>query len=41
MNIIPLYRFESSILVGLDIDYVEKMVEDGLVVEIYLKEKEI
>jgi len=41
MNIIPLYRFESSILVGLDIDFVEPTVEDGLVVEIDLKEKEI
>ncbi len=41
MNIIPLYRFESSILVGLDIDFAEPTVEDGLVVEIDLKEKAI
>ncbi len=41
MNIIPLYRFESSVLVGLDIDYVAPTVEDGLVVEIDLEEKKI
>lgn len=41
MNIIPLYRFESSILVGLDIDFAEPTVEDGLVVEIDLNEKQI
>lgn len=39
MNIIPLYRFESSILVGLDIDFSGTIVEDGIVVEIDLEQK--
>lgn len=41
MDITPLYRFESRVLVGIEIDYVEPTVEDGLVVEIDLKNKEI
>lgn len=41
MNLIPLYRFESSILVGLDIDHADATVEDCLVVEIDISDKVI
>jgi hypothetical protein len=41
MNIIPLYKFNSRILVGLDIDFPTETVEDGLVVEINIQAKEI
>jgi hypothetical protein len=33
MNIIPLCSFELSILVGLEIDFAEPTVDDGLVVD--------
>jgi hypothetical protein len=41
VNIVPLYRLGSLILVGLDIDFIDSTIEDGLVVEIYIGEKAI
>ena len=41
MNIIPLYKFSSHILVGLDIDFPTDKVTDSLVVEIDIQEKKI
>jgi hypothetical protein len=41
MNIIPLYRVSSLILVGLDIDFPTETVEDSLVVKIDIKNKKI
>jgi len=41
MKIKPVYRFESLILLGLDIDYVENKVLDGLVVELNLERKSL
>lgn len=41
MNIILLYRSNSLILGGLDIDYSTKQVEDGLVLKINIQEKKI
>jgi hypothetical protein len=41
MNIIPLYRTSSLILVGLDIDFPTETVQDGLVVKIDIQNKKI
>jgi hypothetical protein len=41
MNIIPLYRVNSLILVGLDIDYPTETVLDSLVVKINIRDKKI
>jgi hypothetical protein len=41
MEIIPLYKFSSHILVGLDIDFPMEKVTDCLVVEIDIQEKKI
>jgi len=41
VNIVPLYKLESLILVGLNIDFIDSTVEDALVVEINIGEKEI
>ena len=40
MYIFPVYRFESLVLLGLDIDYSGNIkVKDGLVIELNLKDK--
>ncbi len=41
MDIFPIYRFDSIILVGLDIDFPTKVVKDSLVVEIDIETKRI
>lgn len=41
MNIIPLYRVSSLILVGLDIDLPTETVQDTLVVEINVSDRKI
>ena len=39
MKIIPLYRYENLFLVGLESDYQDEMINDGLVTEIDIKSK--
>lgn len=41
MKLIPLYRFESKILIGLKEDYIQSTVKDGLVIEIDMEKKQI
>lgn len=41
MSIKPLYRFDNKILVGLEVDFRELCVIDGLVVELDLDDKNI
>jgi len=41
MRLIPLYKFESNILIGLKEDYVQSNVKDGLVIEIDMEKKQI
>jgi len=41
MNLIPLYKINNRFLLGLDIDYPEDKVTDGLVIEIDINEKRI
>jgi hypothetical protein len=39
MDIFPIYRFGSLVLIELDIDYSSNKVKDGLVIELNLKDK--
>ena len=41
MKIIPLYRYESIFLVGIESDYQDKETNDGLVATINLRTKKI
>jgi len=41
MKIVPLYRYENIFLVGLESDYQDEKISDGLVVEIDIKSKKI
>lgn len=41
MKIIPLYRYENLFLVGLESDYQDDVINDGLVAEIDIKRKRI
>ena len=41
MKLLPLYRINDLVLVGLKIDYVDKKVNDGLVLDLDLNTKRI
>ena len=41
MKIIPLYRYKDLFLIGLESDYQDEMINDGLVAEIDLRKKKM